>query len=121
MKVETGKFDWTAMHARLKTQLKNVTGKGQYYLNVHGTDYPYLPGVQDLRLKVEKFIEKYQMKDMDKIEKCLMRHLSIRNQKLIFYVIREKGDAKSDLAADYENFDDLKEVKNKGTGATISI
>lgn len=106
-KVPTGKYDYVALHTRLKEELKRLTGKSQYQLEVKGKEYPYLPAALDLKSKIEKFIEKYQMKDMDRIEECLKRHLGIRNQKLVYYIMREKGDAKSDLAGDYEVFEDV--------------
>ncbi len=121
LKIDTGKYKWENLHSCLRIELKRLTGKNQFQLEVKGREYPYLPGLLDLRSKIEKFIEKYEMNDMEKIERCLMRHLAIRNQKMIYYIIREKGDAKSDLAADYENFYDLKEIKIKGLGGTVSI
>jgi hypothetical protein len=121
VKVDTKKYDWAALHARLKEELKKQTGKAQYQLEVKGREYPYLPGVFDLKSRIEKFIEKYQLADIEKIEKCLVRHIGIRNQKMVYYIMREKGDAKSDLAGDYEGFEDLKEVKSKGVGATVDI
>ena len=47
------------------------------------------------------------MDDMQKIEKCLLHHCSVRNQKMLYYIMREKDNAKSDMASDYENIEDL--------------
>lgn len=114
-------YDYNALHLRLKEQLKKLIGSSQYFLQVQGNKYPYLCGATDLKLKIEKFKQVYKLTDMEKIEKCLMRHLSIHNQKLIYYIIREKGDSKSDLAGDYENFDELKAVPTVHNNKTTDI
>lgn len=114
-------YDYDALHKRLKEELKKLTGNSQYFLKVQGNTFPYIPGVTDLRQKLEKFKMVYKLTDMDKIERCLMRHLSIRNQKMIYYIMRERGDAKSDLAGDYENIDDLTVIKNTNNNKTTDI
>lgn len=106
--MKTTSYDYDALHKRLKEKLKEITGSSQYFLKVQGGMYPYLPGATDLKNKIEKFKLVYKLNDMQRIEQCLMQHLTIRNQKLIYYIIRERGDAKSDLASDYENFSDTK-------------
>lgn len=103
-------YDYEGLQKRLKEELKRLTGNSQFFLKVQGNVFPYLPGVTDLKNKLEKFKSTYKLNDMSKIEKCLMRHLTVRNQKMIYYIMRERGDAKSDLASDYENFNDLPTV-----------
>jgi hypothetical protein len=101
------------LHAKCKERLRQLTGKPQFFMKVDKRDYPYLPGVKDLAMKIEKFIRVYKYTDLLKIEALILKHLESRNQKLIYYIMREKGDAKSDLAADYENFDES-ELGNSG-------
>lgn len=114
-------YDYENLQKILKEELKRLTGYSQYFIKVQGTNYPYIPSVLDLKTKIEKFKMVYKMTDMEKIEKCLLRHLSIRNQKLVYYIIREKGDSKSDLAADYENFNELREIKTVIVNKTTDI
>lgn len=103
----------TKTHTACREKIKEITGRYQYYLKVQGREYPYLPGLTDFIGKLEKFIKVYQFTDLQKIEKCLLKHCTTRNQKMIYYIMREKGDAKSDLASDYENFE---EIQDENTG-----
>lgn len=73
-------------------------------MNVKGLLFPYLPPLKDFCERMNDFGEEYEMYDEHKIRKCLLAHCTIRNQKLFHYIMRKKPDAKSDLAADVENF-----------------
>lgn len=99
----------TELHIKCRDKIKKLTDRNQAYIKVNNVDYPYLPGVTDLGKKLEKFIRVYKHSDREKIEKCLLRHCDTRNQKMIYYIMREKENAKSDLASDYENFEDLED------------
>ena len=70
-----------------------------------------IPSAKDLQDKIEKFMDLYKMRDLDRIEKCLMHHLTVKNQKMIYYILREKQNGKSDLSADYDNFEEIKSQK----------
>jgi hypothetical protein len=98
-------YDYSKLLDRLKNKLEELIGKKQYYLIFKGIKYPYLPSAKDLELKIEKFKYLYRVDNMDIIEKCLLKHLEHRNQKLIYYILKEK-EGRSDLSSDYENFNE---------------
>jgi len=100
-------YEWCKeLLRKCKDRVKELTGNTQFYLHVQGTPFPYLPGAVDLYTKITKFIKIYEFNDLDRIEKCILKHCESRNQKLLYYIVREKPELKSDLAADYENFEE---------------
>lgn len=111
---EVGTFsNWVKeLHKKVSDKLYILTGTKTPSMKVDGKNYPYMCGVTDLEQKIKSFIAKYDMKDLKKIEACILKHAEVRNQKLMFYIIRQGSDAKSDLSADYENFiEEVEEVK----------
>jgi hypothetical protein len=103
-KDETFKEWVRGLHERIKTRLEKETGTKAPTMAIEGKSYPYMCGMVDLEQKIKTFIEKYGMKDLKIIEELLLRHCSVRNQKLISYIIKQGANAKSDLATDYENY-----------------
>jgi hypothetical protein len=100
-----------ALHTKLENKIIELTGSKNVNITVNGVKYPYLCNVVDLEGKLKKAIGRYKMEDLNRIEKCLLKHCEIRNKKLLMYIYREKGDASSDLALDYDNY--VEEVESK--------
>jgi|694.fasta_scaffold00478_119 hypothetical protein len=98
---------WVAeLHRKLQDKLLNLTGSNSPNLVFDGKvqKWPYLCGVLDLEGKLKKFIGKYTMTDLERIEKLLLKHCEIRNQKIMRYIIKEGNEKGSDMALDYENY-----------------
>lgn len=98
---------WVAeLYKKLQDKLEQIAGNKNPNLVFEGksTKYPYLCGVLDLEGKLKKFIGKYTMTDLKRIEALLLKHCEIRNQKIMRYIIKEGSEKGSDLALDYENY-----------------
>lgn len=105
---------WAAdLYKKLQDKLQDVTGNKNPNLVFEGkpTKYPYLCSVLDLEGKLKKFIGKYTMTDLERIEKLLLKHCEIRNQKIMRYIIKEGNEKGSDMALDYENYIEEKPVE----------
>jgi hypothetical protein len=101
------------LDTKLKEKIKKLTGHNQAYITVQNVKYPYLSDAVDLESKLKKFVTKYKKQDLKRIEACLLKHCEIRNQKILMYIMREKGDSKSDLAVDYDNYvEELPKITN---------
>jgi hypothetical protein len=102
---------WVAsLHNKLQNKLIELTGSKNVNITFNGQRYPYLCNVVDLEGKLKKAIGRYKMEDLNKIEKCLLKHCEIRNKKILMYIYRERGDASSDLALDYDNYVEGEEI-----------
>lgn len=96
--------DFTYLHEKLQNKLVELVGKKQYRIEIKGTKYSFLPNATDLSTKLVKVCKKYNLTDINKVEKCLMAHLSKLKAPLLDYYIMK--DNISRLAADYETWDD---------------
>ena len=98
---------WVAeLHTKLQNKILELTGSKQVNLIFDGkpTKHPYFCSVVDLEGKLKKFISRYKMEDLKRIEHLLLKHCEVRNQKLMRYILREKPETGSDMALDYENY-----------------
>jgi hypothetical protein len=88
---------------KLQTYLKTLSGKDQY--KVQGK-YNFLPNKVDFQNRLKKVILKYKLKDSNKVEKLLLKHISTAYKAgfnyvplLQYYILK---DSQSQLATDYE-------------------
>lgn len=102
------KADHSEMYDRLKNELKRLTGKPQKKLTFDGKEYPFMPNKLSFNKKLTSFIKTYKMDDLQKIEKLLTEHLTKENKLLSNYIMKRD---ESDLATDYENYEEV--VKRK--------
>lgn len=95
-----------SLHNKLQSKLIELTGTSKINLVFDGkpTKYPYFCSVVDLEEKLKKFISRYKMEDLKRIEHLLLKHCEVRNQKILMYILREGANANSGLATDYENY-----------------
>ncbi len=94
------------LHSKLQQKLKDigVTEKVKLVFDGKQTNHPYFCSVVDLEGKIKKFISRYRMDDLKRIEACLLKHCEVRNQKLLMYILREGANTGSSLASDYESY-----------------
>jgi hypothetical protein len=92
------------LHEKLQKKVWELYDSNQTYIVVQGTRYPYLCGIKDLEGKIKKFIGKYDYKDLERIEKLLLKHCEVKNQKIVRYILKEGAEKGSDMASDYENY-----------------
>lgn len=108
--------DWaTSLHKKLQDRIIELTGKKQKFLNIAGTKYPFLCNPQELEGKIEKVKKLYKLTDMNIIEKCLLRHCENGSPSIFYYILREKPTLISQLATDYNNFEEDETPKYTGT------
>lgn len=109
------------LHKKLQDKLVNLTGKKQKIL---GGKYSFLCNAKDLKIRLNKVIKHYSLTDLEKIERILLNYITKCHNsnwsfaKLIEYYIFKDGG--SQLATDYENFNDKEEISINNEG-TISI
>lgn len=119
--VRTGKIDmgtWIeGLHSRLQGKLKELTGKTQVTdkINGKGKSYSFLCNPTDLGKVLSKVISLYKLKDYEKIEQTLMRHVESCKQAnswfpVIQYYIYKEGASRMVTELDNEKEkDDTKE------------
>ena len=108
IKIATKIADISALHVSLQNHLqqrkkkKNVLGFGNVY---------FIPSVKDLEVFLNRFRKNYpKLWDIDKIEKCLIRHMDNCIKRDVFapaikyYIIKESTG--SQLASALESFED---------------
>lgn len=101
------------LHKKLQTRLFELTGKKQ---NMLQGKYAFLCNAKDLQNKLTKVITKYDLKDLNRIEKILLNYVNkcvkarFDKVQLIEYFIMK--DNISALATAYDNYEDT-EVDNK--------
>ena len=105
VKKNTSFKDWVKeLHKELLESVMLDSGVASPSIEVQGRKYPYMAGVVDLENKLKIFIKKYGYNDLKKIKAILLNHTKIRNQKMLNYIVFQGANAKSDMAADYENY-----------------
>ena len=109
---DSSKDYYEVLFEKLKEKLKETCGKTQYQLEIKGVKYPFMPNLIDFKSKLSKVIDKYQLKDSKKVEKCLLKFVSNLGPGILKYYIDKNNT--STLASDYENFEE-EEVKIKTT------
>jgi len=106
-----GKLDseyFSELHKKLQQKLFELTGKKQHMLQ---GKYAFLCNAKDLQNKLLKVIKNYDLKDLVKIEKILMNHVSKcvkarfdKVQLVEYFILKDNVSA---LATQYENYEDL--------------
>jgi hypothetical protein len=119
-KVPNTSYNFAELHSRLQNEMVKLTGKKQKMVN---GKYSFICNSNDLKNTLSKVIKTYNLTDMVKIEKLLVRHIQTAN-KVNFEMIPLlqsyiSKDNASKLATDYENYEDLKETKT--INSTVSI
>lgn len=106
------KFDFAEwvinVHKKLQDRLVELTGKKQVMARFKGTsrDYSFLYGVRDLSLKLQRVISLYKLKDYEKIERTLIRHVERCHESnhwfplVHYYILKDNVSA---LVTDMEN------------------
>lgn len=113
--VKINDYNYEELHERLENKLKELVGKSQYRMSIKGstTKYSMLPNSKDLKEDLQKVCKKYNLLDMEKVEKCLLRHIAKLDFPVLQYYILK--NSKSQLATDYFEFndeDDREIIKN---------
>jgi len=109
------------LYQRIQNKLISLTGKKNPKAN---GEYYFLPSKQDFCSELEKCIKKYNLKDFDKVSKCLLNYTQLAyNQKfnyiqLLKYFISKNN--KSTLAEQYENFEE-ENIKKEDFDGAINI
>jgi len=110
------------LYQKIQAKLLSLTGKKNPKAN---GEYYFLPSKQDFASELEKCIKKYNLKDFDKVSKCLLNYTQLAyNQKfnyiqLLKYFISKNN--KSTLAEQYENFEDMRKSEETKTGGDFIL
>lgn len=108
LKPKKEKLDFTNIHSKLQTRLKELTGKSQYKVQ---NKYNFLPSEKDLITALQKVCVKYKLKDVQKIQNLLLLHCeksvkaNFEYTLLLGYYISKNGI--SALASDMENTEEI--------------
>lgn len=120
--VEEDNFDYAEwvinLHRKCVACIMKATGKRQARPVIEGVTYSFLPNATDLGSSILRAIKKYNLKDYDKIEKCILKFVNkcAKSGKwyplLNYYIIKEqKGKATiSKMATDMDGLEDEDEV-----------
>lgn len=99
------------VYEALRQKLKEYTGKTQKVLNGR---YSFLPNFRDFSEKLSKAIVKYELKNLERVEKCLLLHITNSHKanwdkvQLLGYFISKDGN--SSLATCYFSEDSKEEI-----------
>lgn len=101
-----------------KQLLHDYTGNNQKNAQVNGKgkSYPFLPNITDFKTKLSKVINKYNLKDYNKIKKTLLRHITnCQNESswfplMKYYILK---DNESQMVTDMDSIDEIVETTNK--------
>lgn len=101
------------LHVKLQHKLKELTGAIQVRPKIEGKPYSFLPNVTDLAKVLQRAISHYKLKDNEKIEKALFKHIQdcSRSGKwypLLNYYIMKDGMSK--MVTDIESDDGQEEI-----------
>ena len=102
------------LHKKLQNELFTLTGKKQ---KVIGGKYSFLCNSFDLENRLSKVVKKYNLEDLNKIEKLLIKYIyncykaDFKMTPLIeYYIIKDNS---SKLVTDYFNFEEKKEIQKE--------
>lgn len=111
-------IDIEAIYDRLVAKMVELTGNKQKKTDIFGKTYNYFPGKYDFVQRLRRVVNKYKIKDYEKIEKVLIHNLETCKKTnkwyplFIYYLIKDDMSA---FASDYEAWDDKKEEEYDGT------
>ncbi len=111
---EVKKTDWEEIYFLLQNTMIKLTNKKQKMIQ---GKYSFLPNQADLTSKLTKVITKYDLKDLNLLKKCLVRHIENSHKAnwqmvtLMTYFILKDGN--SQLVTMYENWSDIEEAKKQ--------
>jgi len=109
------------IHKSLQDELLNLTGKKQKMLQ---GKYGFLPTENDLKLRLQKVIKKYNLTDEKKIKEVLISYVRrcVKEkfgyvQTIGYYILK---DDMSNFVTDYENYIEIKqEEQDEFTGINV--
>lgn len=64
------------LHKKCQDKIKHYTGTPQIRGKIHGKSHSFLCNSMDLGKSLLRVINLYKLKDLDAIEKCIMKHIS---------------------------------------------
>lgn len=99
------------IYKKIQNTVFEESGKNQHYLDIKGTKYPFLLNNKDFLDRLQKVIKKYNLEDLDKIEKCLIKHCKKLKSPILKYYIFKDGS--SPLVDDYNTYSEETEIINK--------
>lgn len=117
---EKGEY-YSQLHKSLQDELVNLTGKKQKMLQ---NKYGFIPTANDLKLRLQKVIKKYNLEDEKKVKEVLISYVK-RCVKARFEYVQTIGyyilkDGMSNFATDYENYADTKQdEQDEFTGINV--
>lgn len=109
------------IHKSLQDELLNLTGKKQKMLQ---NKYGFIPTANDLKLRLQKVIKKYNLGDEKRVKEVLLSYIR-RCVKARFEYVQTIGyyilkDGMSNFATDYENYIEIKqEEQDEFTGINV--
>ena len=112
------------LHKKLQERLFELTKKRQFMIQGR---YAFLCNATDLKLRLQKVIKKYNLTDLNRIEKVLLLYVTTCHKNkfemvstLPYYILKNvNGMDVSKLATDYEIFEDIQEVVPQDTTTNI--
>lgn len=108
--------EWViSLHKKCVARIVKATGKKQARPTIDGVTYSFLPNPTDLGSAILRAVKKYNLKDYDKIEKCILKFVDkcARTGRwmplLNYYVIKEqKGRTTiSKMVTDMDSMEDV--------------
>ncbi len=109
--------DWIEkLHTKCGDKIQELTGKRQVRGKLNGRSYPFLPNVIDLSKNIMKVITIYKVKDLDRIEQTIMKHIEACHSAnhwfpSVYYYIFKEG--KSMLVTDMQDMEDMNEQERE--------
>jgi len=104
------------LYDKVIAKVEELTGKKQIRTEIYGKTYSYLPGKYDFVSRLRKVANKYSLTNMTILEETIIRNIErcYKTKKwyplLVYYMVK---DDVSPLAADYQNWEELKEEEFK--------
>lgn len=113
--------DWIiGLHKRLETKISELTGKKQVRDSVRGgKPYSFLPNSTDLGKVLLKVIRSYGLRDLDKIERCLMKHIEECSRKGSWFPLMQYYILKDKMSTLVTDIDTVDEESNDDTTVNI--
>lgn len=104
--------DLEGIYDRMIKRVEKLTGKKQIRTEIFGKTYSYFPSKYDFVTRLKKVMNKYKLRDVEKVEKVIIKNVENCHKTrkwyplLVYYMVK---DDVSPLASDYEGFEEIKE------------
>lgn len=104
------------LHDKCANKIQQLTGKKQVRGKLNGRTYAFLPNVIDLAKNVMKVITIYKVKDLDRMEQTIIKHIEACHAAnhwfpSVYYYLFKEG--KSMLVTDMEDMEDMNEEERE--------